>query len=133
MSRLVCRAALVCLVATFGLVACGRDTGPSLSAQIVEQRLEPTATTDNANEICCCRVRGSVQNTSDINVNVNLSWKARDAEGADLGTALDLVSNLNPGETRDFDGSGIFFSCSRVSTLERRVQVVGLYHPELDE
>jgi len=113
-----------------GSSSCSHTTGPSLTAEIVAESLEPTSTLPGADTICCCRVQGVVRNTSSIPVHIDLSWAALDASGGSLGTALDVVANVDPGEARPFDAPGIFAACSRVASRKFYLRLIGLYHSE---
>jgi len=131
MTRLACRALVVVgLLGAVGSSSCGHTTGLSLTAEIVSESLEPTSTIDGADTICCCRVQGVVRNTSSIPVHLDLSWAALDSSGGSLGTAMDVVANVDPGESRPFDAAGIFASCSRVVERKFYLRIIGLYHSE---
>jgi hypothetical protein len=131
MTRLACRALVVVgLLAAVGSSSCSHTTGPSLTAEIVSEFLEPTSTIAGADTICCCRVQGVVRNTSSIPVHLDLSWTALDDGGGSLGTAMDVVANVEPGESRPFDAAGIFASCSRVAERKFYLRIIGLYHSE---
>lgn len=111
------------------LAACKHTVGPTLTVAIEGRRLEPSSTVPNARNICCCRVRGTVRNTSSIPVNVEVRFHSRDANGKDLGTALDWVENVSPGASKPFDAPGIIALCSQVdeSKLENDPIAYGLY------
>ena len=133
MTRLACRALVVVgLLSAVGSSSCSHTTGPSLTAEIVSEWLQPTSTIDGAHTICCCRVQGVVRNTSSIAVHLDLSWTAVDAAGNTLGTAMDVVPNVEPGATRPFDAAGIFASCSEVANRTLTLRIIGLYHSEDD-
>jgi hypothetical protein len=119
-------------------LSCDHVTGPALSAEVVEETLVPSvdqgagaASTPPAdpNKVCCCRIEGSVRNTSSIPVNVSLRWKATNKDGGAIGTALSYVENIPVGEQKPFAAAGIFQSCSRVSHLERTQFVIGIFQP----
>lgn len=103
------------------------ETGPSLSFVVESESLAPSSTLDNAAAQCCCRVRGTVLNTSSIAVHVNLNFEGRDASGASLGTGLDFVANVPPGGRAPFEAAGITAACARVASLERRHMVTGVF------
>jgi hypothetical protein len=117
------------LAATFAglLAACKHTVGPSLVVSIEGRRLEPSSTVPNAVNICCCRVRGTVRNTSSIPVNVEVRFHTKDASGKDLGTALDWVPGIAAGGTKTFDAAGIIAVCSQVATIENDPIAYGLY------
>jgi hypothetical protein len=109
------------------LAACSHTVGPSLSVSIEGRRLEPSSTVPNAANICCCRVRGSVKNTSSIAVNVEVRFHTKDATGKDLGTALDWVPSVPAGGTKSFDAAGIIAVCSQVASIDNDPIAYGLY------
>jgi hypothetical protein len=102
------------------------ETGPSLSFVVESQGLAASSTVPNASAVCCCRVRGTVRNTSSIPVHLNLNFDGRSASGASLGTAMDFVANLPPGERASFEAVGIIAPCDQVATLVGRHNVTGL-------
>jgi hypothetical protein len=106
---------------------CHHETGPSLSIVVESRSLAPTLTEPNASSQCCCRVRGTVRNTSTIAVHVNVNFEARDADGRSLGTALDWIPNLAPDGRASFDAVGILGPCSVVKTLTDRHLLTGVY------
>ncbi len=109
-------------------VACGQhETGPSLSFVVESEALAPSSDLPNANAVCCCRVRGTVRNTSAIPIHVNLNFDGRAASGASLGTALDFVANLAPGASARYDAAGIFAPCAQVASLNRTHIVTGVF------
>ncbi len=110
------------------LTGCSRHaTGPSLSFAVESERLVPSSSLPNAASVCCCRVRGTVRNTSSIAVHLNLNFSGRDGRGASLGTALDFVPNVPPGGQASFDAAGIIAPCSQVASLGRQHFVTGVY------
>ena len=110
------------------LTACGEhETGPSLSFVVEGETMAPSSTLPDAAAQCCCRVRGTVVNTSSIAVHVNVNFHGRDASGASLGTALDFIPNIPPGGRAPFEAAGISAACSRVATLERSHNVTGVF------
>jgi hypothetical protein len=112
------------------LAGCSHETGPELSAAVDQEFLAPTLEAPDAAQRCCCRVRGAIRNTSSIEVHVSLRWRITDLEGKDVGTAIDFVPNIKPGDSRAFDGAGIYIPCANVKTYERDVLVIGLYHDD---
>lgn len=121
------------LVALVGVscVSCDHLTGPSLSAVVESETLVPTSTQANAASLCCCRVEGTVRNTSSIPVDLSLRWKAIGADGKTFpGTALDFLVNIQPGGRSPFLGIGLLESCSSIARVERDVLVIGLFSPE---
>ena len=113
-----------------GLSGCSHETGPALSAVVDEEYLAPTLEAPDAAQRCCCRVRGAIRNTSSIDVHVSLRWRITDLAGKDVGTAIDFVPNIKPGDSRAFDAAGIYTPCANVKTFERDVLVIGLYHDD---
>ena len=106
---------------------CSHEMGPTLSFVVENEGLVPSSSLPNASSLCCCRVRGTVRNTSTIAVHINLNFEGRDANGVSLGTALDFVANLPPGGRAPFDAAGILAPCSRVVSLSRHHLVTGVY------
>lgn len=120
--------ALAAGVVAVALTACGaHETGPSLSFVVENESLAPTSTLADASNECCCRVRGTVLNTSGIAVHVSLNFRARDSSAAPLGTALDFVANIPPGGRAPFEAVGISAACSRVASLDRSHNVTGVF------
>lgn len=108
--------------------ACGEhETGPSLSFVVEGETLAPSSTLPDAAAQCCCRVRGTVVNTSSIAIHVNVNFQGRDAGGASLGTALDFIPNIPPGGRAPFEAAGISAACARVASLDRSHNVTGVF------
>ncbi len=129
------RALFVALLAvvSFG-ASCDHVTGPELSAEIVSQSLVPTATAEEADPftpdaICCCRVTGSVRNTSSIPVNVSLRFDGFNLDGGAVGTAVAYVENIGPGATGAYTAAGIFSACARISRVQSSQFVLGVFEP----
>ena len=97
-------------------LSCKDTTGPALTADIGTYRL--------------CRVQGTVLNTSPITVHVSLQFRATGRDGSDIGTALDYVPDIPPGDSRPYDAPGIFQPCNQVASVEPDVLVVGLFEPK---
>jgi hypothetical protein len=112
------------------LAACSHLTGPPLSASIESQQLVPTSDFPDATALCCCRVRGTVRNTSSITAHISLRFHATNVEGQDVGTAMDYLVSVPAGESRAYDAAGIFEACSRVSSVTPDVLVVGLFEAQ---
>lgn len=118
-------------------LSCDHITGPPLSAEVVSEKLVPsvgdpaTDATPPADPtiVCCCRIAGLVRNTSSIPVSVSLRWRAFNAGGGAVGSALAYVENIPVGAEKSFTAAGIFESCSRVSRLERTQFVIGIFKP----
>lgn len=129
-SRLSCwravgrRSALTALVIATALTGCSHETGPSLSIAVEGEFLAPSSSVPNAESVCCCRVRGTVRNTSSISVHVNIRFEAAGATGP-LGTAIDWVPNLVPGGQATFDAPGIIAPCAQVTTITGRHRITG--------
>ena len=110
------------------LTSCGgHETGPSLSFVVESENLVPSANVPDAAAQCCCRVRGTVLNTSSIPVHVNLNFSGRDQGGAALGTAIDFVPNIAPGGRGSFEAIGISAACARVASVVRSHNVTGVF------
>ncbi len=105
----------------------GHETGPSLSFVVESESLVPTSNEPNAAAQCCCRVGGTVRNTSSIPVHVNLNFSGRDQAGASLGTAIDFVANIPPGGRAPFEAIGISAACARVASVVRSHNVTGVF------
>lgn len=116
--------------AALTLAACKNTVGPSLTVAIEGRRLEPSSTVPNAASVCCCRVRGTVRNTSSVAVDVELRFHAKDAAGHDLGTALDWVKNVPAGGSAPFDAPGITAVCSQVASVSDDPLAYGLHDPK---
>lgn len=126
LSRVVVALVLAAAAASF-LAACKHTVGPSLNVTIENRRLEPSSTVPNAANICCCRVKGTVKNTSSVAVNVEVRFHTKDATGKDLGTALDWVPNIPAGGSKTFDAPGIIAICSQVASIDNDPIAYGLY------
>ena len=111
--RLVCGAAAAVFVAV-AFAACSHATGPSLTVTVVSRTLEPSSTVANASAICCCRVRGTIKNTSSITVNVDVRFQAKDKSGTSVGTALDWVPGIAAGQSKAYDAIGFTVVCSTI-------------------
>jgi len=127
-ARLVCGTAAALLAAAV-LAACSHVTGPSLTVTVVSRTLEPSSTVANASALCCCRVRGTIKNTSSITVNVDVRFRAKDRSGNSVGTALDWVPTIAPGETKSYDAVGFTVVCSTIdqSTIVNDPLAYGVY------
>ena len=134
--------------------ACSHTTGPSLSAQVTSQNLVPTLTLPqivpvppatlgsapppNPATVCCCRVMGTVQNTSSIPVNINLFFHATTTDGQCPGNAQEIqngctgqasVNNVAAGAAASYSASGILKPCALVSSVSLDMTVTGLWLP----
>ena len=114
-------------IALIGIACEDHQTGPSLSFVVETQNLAPTSTEPNAASVCCCRVRGTVRNTSSIPIHVNLNFDARTAAGASLGSALDFAANIPPGASAPYDAAGIFGACAQVASVRANHLVTGVF------
>lgn len=133
--RLASRSFVVVAVAlaSYG-ASCDHVAGPELSAEIVSQNLVPTATEEEAepfepSAICCCRVTGTVRNTSSIPVNVSLRFNGYNVDGGAVGTAVAYVENIPAGGTGSYEAAGIFSSCDRLSRVDASQFVIGVFEP----
>ena len=118
---------LAVAIALLGIACEDHETGPSLSFVVESQNLVPTSTAANAAAVCCCRVRGTVRNTSSVPIHVNLNFDARTAEGASLGSALDFAANIAPGASAPYEAAGIFGACAQVASLRPNHLVTGVF------
>jgi len=114
-------------IALLGLACETHETGPSLSFVVESQNLVPTSDAANAASVCCCRVRGTVRNTSSIPIHVNLNFDARTADGTSLGSALDFTPNIAPGASAPYDAAGIFGACAQVASVRTNHLVTGVF------
>ena len=118
---------LAVAIALLGLACENHETGPSLSFVVESQSLVPTSTAANAASVCCCRVRGTVRNTSSVPIHVNLNFDARTADGTSLGSALDFAANIAPGASVPYEAAGIFGACAQVASLRENHLVTGVF------
>ncbi|HET7293929.1 MAG TPA: hypothetical protein VFM88_16000 [Vicinamibacteria bacterium] len=129
-SRVPIRHAAACAFAVAtGLLSTScrsHETGPALSIEVEGETLVPSSSEPNASSLCCCRVRGTVRNTSSITIHANLNFDAGGAAGP-LGTALDWVPNIAPGAGAPFVAVGISAPCSQVTTITGRHFLTGVY------
>jgi hypothetical protein len=111
--------------------SCSHETGPSLSAVIESQRLVPTSSQANAATLCCCRVQGTVRNTSSIAAHISLRWdvwvKGKETQATASFQPLDFQNNVPAGGSRAYDAAGLLAACSEVARIEPNIQVIGLY------
>ena len=117
-------------IALLATVPTGCEThlvGPELTFVVESEALVPSSTLPAASTLCCCHVKGTVRNTSSIAIHVNLNFEGLDAGGASLGTALDFVPNVAPGERKPYEAVGINAPCASVATLRRAHIVTGVY------
>jgi hypothetical protein len=124
---------LAVALASYG-ASCDHVAGPELSAEIETQVLVPTATEEEADPlepsaICCCRVTGSVRNTSSIPINVSLRFNGYNVDGGAVGTAVAYVENIPAGGTGSYSAAGIFSACDRLSRVEASQFVLGVFEP----
>jgi hypothetical protein len=120
------RIALTSLMLGTASMGCGHETGPSLSIAVANESLASSSTEANAASLCCCRVRGTVRNTSSIAVDVFIDYEATSAAGP-LGPALDWVPNLGPGDEAAFDAPGILAPCKQVTGFTGRHRITGVF------
>jgi hypothetical protein len=126
------------LVAALAVVAisqaCNHITGPSLTAVIERRDLVPTSTSTavDPSSICCCKVTGTIRNTSSVPVNISFRFVATNKDGKNVGTAVDWQANVDVNATRNFTADGIYEACSRVpkDKVVDNVLVIGLYSPQ---
>ena len=78
-----------------------------------------------------CHVRGTIQNSSAVRVDVNMQWTALNVDGTtQLGTTSLTVNDLNPGEQRRFESTGFIngdnglVGCARIVKFVRNSTTV---------
>ena len=120
------RAALVALMVATAWAGCSHETGPSLSVEVEEAVLVPSSSAPDATSLCCCRVHGTVRNTSSIEVHVNIVFDAQGTAGP-LGPAIDWVPNVAPGALASFDAAGILGPCAQVTGITGRHRITGVF------
>jgi hypothetical protein len=118
-------AVVILAVGAVALSYCSHLTGPALTATIESRNLVPTSTFPNASTLCCCRVTGTVRNTSSISAHLSLRFHATNAQGQDAGSAQDYLVSVPAGESRPYSASGIFTPCASISTVTGDVLVIG--------
>ena len=142
--------ALVGLAAGAVAWACTHTTGPSLSAELVSKQLVPTLTlpqivntsavggTEDPASMCCCRVQGTVRNTSSVAVNINMFFHATTTDGQCPGlventqggcTGQASLVNVAAGATADYSAAGILKPCDSVSSVALSMTVTGIWFP----
>ncbi len=119
-------AALATLTIGTAWTGCSHETGPSLSIAVESEFLAPSQSVPNAESVCCCRVRGTIRNTSSISVHVNINFDVQGSTGP-LGTAIDWVPNVAPGAQASFDAPGIIAPCTQVTTITGRHRITGIF------
>ena len=135
---------------------CNHTTGPSLSAVVTSEKLVPTVTlpqivnvtlptlpspfpspADPAS-LCCCRVVGTIQNTSVVPVNINIFFHATTTDGQCPGiesetqagcTGQDSLVAVEPGATANYSAAGILKPCDLVSSVAVDVALTGIWFP----
>ena len=137
------------LTAIMAAAACSHTVGPSLSAQLETQALVPTLTlpqfvptgptpSGDPASLCCCRVVGTIRNTSTVPVNVNLFFHATTKDGQCPGdlqntqngcTGQDSLVNVAAGATASYSAPGILKACATVSSVALDMTVTGIWFP----
>jgi hypothetical protein len=127
--RFVC-AALIGGVAAVVMIGCSvPPTGPSLS-NVTVSNLQLKSTIDGRNDLCCCRVVGSVSNQNQVTVHVTLKFSAFRSGGSEpLSSLIYFVPDLSPGSTAPIEASGFLFSCSNIDELKTEVDLRGIASP----
>lgn len=120
------------IVALTGLVlssaACDYTTGPSLTVDVMTPDgdtippatpvLEPSNEFDDPG-ICCCRVVGRIMNQSAVGVHATLKFEAFETGVEDpVGTALDFLGSMTPGEERPYTAAGFVQACDEFDRVE---------------
>ena len=91
------------------LTACADDTGDPFTLQ---------ATTGNP-AFCCCRVAGRVVNESTVPIHALLKFHAcEDGELFRIGTAVEFVAEVVPGEDRQFSATGLLMPCDDIDRVK---------------
>ena len=93
------------------LTVCGDPANP-------QNALTLQATTGNP-AFCCCRVVGRLVNRSTVSIHALLKFKAcDDNELLPIGTAIDFIQRVVPGEDRPFSATGLVRPCNDVDRVE---------------
>ena len=125
-------ATVMCLGACEQAAEQGFEEGPPLDVEVPQPSLglEPTGQSGDSAR-CCCLVVGDVTNNSAVAVHVTVQVEAfATGEPEPLGTAVDFVEDLQPGESRRLAASGLLFPCDDIDRLELAdVDVRGIWFP----
>ena len=106
--RAVLAALAVAAAAGSLTTSCGETIGPSLTVEVNDREARsstatPTNAVPNVAALCCCRVNGTVRNTSTVPIHVSLRWEALGPGRVVLpGPADAFVENVAPGEVKRF-------------------------------
>jgi hypothetical protein len=108
--------------------------GPSLSAVYTDVTLQPTvAGLVGGENVCCCHLAGRVTNTSSIPVDAEVRFTAKGTDGALLGTATDILTNIPSGGSRQFLAVGLPHACRNISLpqilADGQIRLKGLWTP----
>lgn len=117
----------VLTLALAGAAACDFTTGPDLVVEFTTQAgqavppaapvLQSTAA-GGENFICCCRVIGRAINASEVPVHVTLKFEAfQDGEEDPIGTAVQFLDAMQPGEDRDVAAPGFLRACDTIDEV----------------
>jgi hypothetical protein len=109
---------------------CGFDEGPSLQVEVRDTVL--SATTGDSS-LCCCWVSGTAENLSTVPIHATLKFKAYRSSGSgeeEIASAVDFLKDLQPGENRPFDASGLLVPCSNIDRFELvELDIRGVWFP----
>ena len=113
-------------VALMLAAACASPTGPQLVVEVrtPDGSLIPTAapfleSTTGDDDICCCRVRGTVANLSTVPVHVTLQFEAFVGGSQEpTGTAIDFIQALQAMEEHPYNAVGFVQPCSGIDRVE---------------
>jgi hypothetical protein len=133
MSRQFALLSIACLAAGAIAVSCedavveSFTEGPSLKVVVDSLALAPTGD-DPAR--CCCIVVGHAVNQSAVAVHATVKVEVFAAESEPIGTAVDFMEDLQPGEERRIRASGLLVPCTNIERLELvDVDVRGVWFP----
>jgi hypothetical protein len=133
MSRITALLALICLGAGASSISCEDSVvesvteGPPLEVSVESLALEPTG---NGDERCCCIIVGRAVNHSAVAVHATIKLDAFAMEEVPIGTAVDFMEDMQPGEERLIRAAGLLMPCSRIERFELvDVDVRGIWFP----
>jgi len=133
MSRQLAVLAVACLGAGALSISCedavveSFTDGPSLKVEVDSLALAPTGSDPGG---CCCTIVGRAVNLSAVAVHATIKVEAFATESAPIGTAVDFMEDLQPGEERRIRASGLLMPCSTIDRFELvDVDVRGVWFP----
>ena len=105
-------------------------TGPSL-ANISVGPLS-LASTAGDNNVCCCRVVGTVKNLNQVPVSATFTFTAFDADRTrPISKVLFFINDFRAGTERPIDAHGFVYPCAIIKDLATELDVRGLTAPPL--